>query len=465
MRECIYHIAGVLYKITKALLKRNPTNKVNIVWVYDNAARNIVFAGNSAFQINEKSISNEQKLDATSLYYGDNYCINCQLSECNTSVINREKIEFTNSYDAWVYAMNNAIIPDGYKNSGLAKVGFTLDSLQLCLSSWIWTSGKILQYYATHGELDKAKQLADNILARQEAVGGWVVRNDILNNRIVPVLAQNDSAFLANKGLLSLYEISGDKRYLAAAEKCAHWIMKSTREDGLVPTGIDAKTGEALDNRIIVDTGFTAGLFSKLYRLTHNEEYKMYAIDFCGSFIKYFFDTDKKWFATNIDKNYKKHGGSFFRGQAWALEGLIDTYEISKDERIFDTIESVSKMLIQFQLNNGGWSANIERWYMGEDGKGIPIVANLLLRWYVHSNCKEEIIVTVDKAIEWVKNHTNLKGPGCGLIFSYSFEGAISHSFYTRTAMYYSTAYAIELIEMRNKINEDKDNNFGVSCS
>ena len=463
MRDYIYHVIGMLYRIVKMILKKNPYNKVTFIWLYDTNEKEVIINNNEGSKLNDMSICDNGILQPGKIYYGDNYLIGCNFAKYHLPILETNKMYCSNAYDAWLYAMNNAIVPDGYKNSGLAKVAFILDSSQYCLSSWIWTSGKILQHYVENGELDKAKKLANEIIKRQDSSGGWIVRNDILDNNIIPVLAQNDSAYLANKGLLSLFEIIRDPIYLDASEKCAKWIMCTTRDDGLVPTGIDAKTGKALDDRIIVDTGFTAGLFAKLYLLTKNEVYKSYAINFCMNFIKYFFDQEKKCFATNIDARYVKHGGSFLRGQAWALEGLIETYCITYNEVIFNVVEQVSEMLIRSQLKNGGWSSNLERWYMGEDGKGIPIVANMLMRWYKYSNNKEKLLDTVDRAIDWTKRHTVTKGAGVGLIFSYSFEGAISHSFYSKTAMYYSTAYAIELVNMRRIVYGNQNSNKGVS--
>ena len=50
--------------------------------------------------------------------------------------------------------------------------------------------------------------------------------------------------------------------------------MESARPDGLVWSGYDMKSAKWLKKHIIVDTGFTAGLFANLYEFTGKKVYK-----------------------------------------------------------------------------------------------------------------------------------------------------------------------------------------------
>ena len=73
-----------------------------------------------------------------------------------------------------------------------------------------------------------------------------------------------------------MYKISNEDKYLDAAKKCADWIIKTARPDGLVWTGFDIKHQKWVKEHIIVDTGFTAGLFANLYDITKENKYSYY---------------------------------------------------------------------------------------------------------------------------------------------------------------------------------------------
>ena len=81
---------------------------------------------------------------------------------------------------------------------GLHFAGFVADSFEWCLSSWIWTNAACVRMYCSIGETEKAKSLCDRLISFQKDCGGWVVRNDYDSKGAIPVLAPNDSAYIAN---------------------------------------------------------------------------------------------------------------------------------------------------------------------------------------------------------------------------------------------------------------------------
>lgn len=82
---------------------------------------------------------------------------------------------------------------------------------------------------------------------------------------------------------------------------------------------------------------------------------------------------------------------------------------------------------------------------MGKDCKGTSVIGLVLIRWYRYSNHKRDILISCKAAENWCEKNTALSGPETGMIFSYSFEGAVVHSPYTTTAFVYASAYALEL--------------------
>ncbi len=285
--------------------------------------------------------------------------------------------------------------------------------------------------------------MADLLLGKQEECGGWIVRSDYGPEGEIPVLAPNDSAYIANNALLHVHRATGNEKYLKAALRCADWILESARPDGLVWTGCDANTGEWLRRYTIVDTGFTAGLFSELYMLTEKEEYRRFLERFVARFVELFWDPETALFATTVDLDERRIGGHFARGQAWALEGLIPACAALGPPAWERVVQANVESLLRAQLPNGGWAYNISRAYFGEDGKGVPVIAKALMRWHGRRP-DARLVESARRALKWCEKRTRLRGPARGGIFSYNLEGAVVHNFYTSTAFVYASAYALE---------------------
>lgn len=345
----------------------------------------------------------------------------------------------------WRNFIDRAEIPAGFKNGGLKYAGYITSGRESwCLPSWIWTNAAIVRYLCDCGDADQATALGNILLAQQDVSGGWVVRSDYSNSAEIPVLAPNDSAYIANNAFLTLFALTQREEYLAAAEICAGWIIETARKDGLVWTGFDKKNELWLTNHTIVDIGFTAALFANLFKFTGKQIYRTFLKRFVETYVDCFFDPRKRSFATSIDKVNKRVGGRFARGQAWALEGLIPAYTVLGTSDLKSVIQATVQSIISEQLPNGGWAYNFDKAYLGEDCKGVPVLAKALLDW--HRIEKDDALVTsARKAIDWCVRHTSLSGASKGGIFSFNAEGAVVHNFNTKTAFVYSSAYALEV--------------------
>lgn len=344
----------------------------------------------------------------------------------------------------WESFINSSIIPEGFRNEGLHYAGFIYEMNEWCLPSWIWTNAALVRMYCRCGDIQKAKALANRLMDKQLPCGGWIVRNDYDASGAIPVMAPNDSAYIANNALLEVFLISAERQYLEAAEKCAEWIILTARKDGLVYVGYDVRRQEWKKNNI-VDIGFTAALFARLYEITQVQKYLNFLRKFVKRYIELFYMPSKKSFSTALDYTDNQLGGAFTRGQAWALEGLIPAYKVLKSEQLKSVIDSTIQTLIRKQHRNGGWPYNLQRPLMGQDCKAVSIVACSILAWHKLFPERMEYASSARKALEWCRSHTATGGRAMGGIFSYSIEGAIVHHLYTHTAFVYSCAYAIEL--------------------
>ncbi len=353
---------------------------------------------------------------------------------------------------AWKSFVVASTIPRGYKNAGLSYAGY-IDRMGWCLPSWIWTNAALVRsplLFTLKEDGSKRQEVADKLLGLQEECGGWIVRNDYETEDVVPVLAPNDSSYIANNAMLTMYRETGEEKYLVAARRCADWIISVARQDGMVPVGFDVRK-QVWQKHNIVDTGFTAALFGNLYEITGEEKYKDFLVRFTKAFIRLFFNESISGFATSLDANDCQIGGQFARGQAWALEGLVPAYRVLQEEYVRSAIEQTVQTLLSSQHKDGSWAYNLTHPLMGEDCKGIPVIAKALLDWNTVAP-NPALVEAVRRALTWCEAHTCKEGSARGGIFSFCMEGAIVHHLYTSTAFVYASAYALEVQEMLRNV-------------
>lgn len=325
--------------------------------------------------------------------------------------------------------------------------GYIAENGSWCLPSWIWINAAVVREACIGGNWDFAKKIANGLAERQQECGGWIVRNDYDQHGAIPMLAPNDSAYIANNAFLTLYAKTQDETYLIIAKRCADWIIETARPDGMVYVGYNMRDEKWDKNCVIVDVGFTAGLFAHLVEITHEEKYLTFLKCFIERYIELFYIPKKHAFCTSIDKANRQQGGMFARGQAWALEGLIPAYKVLKDECIKQVIEDTIDNLLHEQLKNGGWPYNFLRPLLGEDCKAVSVIAKDMMEWWQFTK-DERIRESANNALDWCCKHTAVEGEATGGIFSFCMEGGIVQNLYTSCAFVYSSAYAIELYEM-----------------
>ena len=110
-------------------------------------------------------------------------------------------IPFDQAEEKWRGFIDRAVIPQGYKNAGLCYAGYILDCEEWCLPSWIWINAAVIRLGSQY-DISKDKRMADVLMHLQCECGGWIVRSDYDAKGMIPVMAPNDSAYLANNGFL-----------------------------------------------------------------------------------------------------------------------------------------------------------------------------------------------------------------------------------------------------------------------
>lgn len=450
-----YELYGQLHKIAKQVLRKTSRKHPYRMIDMDNEGIEYLNQASKDYYINELS-SVKEKIALSDVYPKENIIPSSlqgsfkdsfvQQKHCSERLLGCKKEEAVN---LWMQFVKNSSIPRAYRNGSLGYAGYILDCDAWCLPSWIWTNAAIVKMYCKLGMIKEATLITEKLVALQTANGGWVVRNDYDSNGVVPVLAPNDSAYIANNACIEMYLQTSEKKYLDAANKCAEWIMETARPDGMIYVGYDTKREHWQKNHNIVDVGFTAGLFARLFEITKQQKYYDFLERFVERYIDLFYDDKVHGFSTSLDGNDKAFGGMFGRGQAWALEGLIPASRVlKKNTNITRVIEQTIDTLILKQDKKGAWPYNLSRPLMGLDCKATSVIACSLMEWYKIHPEKNDIKEAANRAYYWCIRHTSTDIKSKGGIFSYSTEGAIVHHFYTWTAFVYGSTYAIELSEM-----------------
>jgi rhamnogalacturonyl hydrolase YesR len=399
------------------------------------------------FIINGQATADFSKISSETLFFkGDNIIDGIQITynSSKTTVNSANLKSCKTNYDKWLQCIKNAAVEDGWKNSGFYLTAYIKEQKQWCLSNWIWTSAAIARVLSACGLKKDAQKIADAYLREQLSEGGWIVRYDFIQGHLNRLAAPNDASYIARHSMLVTYRDTNEQKYLDSAKRCADWIMVTSCSDGLVLFGYNVDKNEWITDRNIVDIGFTTGLFAELYEITGEAKYKEFLTRFVKTFINTFYDENAKMFASHVNGERKRNGGYFSRGQAWAMEGLMDVYKATEDMRIFNILENVTLTVADHQLSDGGWYCNLQkaRALMGEDCKGISAIARSLLMWTEYSDNKEKLIKAGKKAYDWCAKHTDDE---TGMILSFSCNGAIAHSPNTSTGILYANAYAIEV--------------------
>lgn len=457
----IYELYGFAHKIVKKLLHRNISDSayrmICISSEYVDEFSYIQLPVRSVDdyindlspipnQIRQKEVYPTENIVAAASFpsFKDSFSV---IQKCDE---NKLGIDKKDAIQAWLDFVDSSVIPEGFRNEGLHYAGYIWDCEEWCLPSWIWTNAALVRMYCSLNEIAKAGNIADKLIDQQLECGGWIVRNDYDREGAAPILAPNDSAFIANNGCLEYYLCSKDKKYLLSAIKCAEWIINTARDDGMVYVGYNTKRKQWQLKHNIVDVGFTAGLFARLYKITGEDKYLIFLNKFTQRFIELFYIPPKHGFATSLDEHDHQHGGMFGRGQAWALEGLIPAYRVLMDDNLYNVIDSTIDNLLHVQDKSGGWSYNLSKPLMGIDCKATAIIACSIMDWFEDNPTNFKLKAAAEKALNWCVSHTMCDGKARGGIFSYTIEGAIVHHMYTRTAFVYGSSYAIYLHRILN---------------
>ncbi len=196
-----------------------------------------------------------------------------------------------------------------------------------------------------------AKASANWLIGIFEKYGAVIQGLDDENESKKQLAHSFDTAICA-KGLLDCYKITQEDRFLKHSKELVQWMKKSLTDKGKVLPYFKIKSNEFVESNNLWYKKWgcfhikTSIPFIQLYHITKDTSYLDDAIKICNTFSK-FQNNDGSFSLHENVKTINLHTMSY------ALEGLLFTYSITKDEKY---LQSVGKAL--------DWSAN----QIAEDG-------------------------------------------------------------------------------------------------
>ena len=217
-----------------------------------------------------------------------------------------------------------------------------------------------------------------------EFIDQWIT-NHLENEK--PGFSVNTTAPL--HGILALYEINNDTRYLSLCDEFAKYLVTENprcEKGGLEHTC----TANRIDNEMWIDTVMVAGAFLVRYGLFKNE--RMYVNEGLRQMIiHYDFLHDEETdliFHGYSSNDRQTHGSLWGRGNCWfaaacgiVLSMIDDTYPLKKE--LEDRYKRHLKAILKYQREDGSW------------GTVIPDLTS-----YSESSATAGMVIGIAKAIE-----------------------------------------------------------------
>jgi rhamnogalacturonyl hydrolase YesR len=331
------------------------------------------------------------------------------------------------------------------------------------LLSWRWTTGIAIEALLVAADRgwcgpegvqcahQAAEALRQEIRRDGEHAGSFVARWDVWNDSpigVVPWLAPNDVAFGVAHGLLPMFKLTGDSRYLAAAVLTARWLADGCwTRDGHFRVGFREDTSSWADDWYYVDAGIAAQLFASLSELEGSECWRSALKRFMDDYLNRLY-LGRGAFRKTWRKDGRRTDRGFTRGYAWALDALLAAWTGLRQEEYLTIATDVAAILLDRQAPGGHWNYELDNPGSGACNKGTPILGYHLARLAAsRPRDAASLLESAHAAEAWCRTALilNPDSPAHGGIAAWNAEGAISTQRNARTAFSYASAYYILL--------------------
>lgn len=176
--------------------------------------------------------------------------------------------------------------------------------------------------------------------------------------------------------LLRLYDITGDSRYLTAAESAGDWLLTMQKDNGSMKSYIRAENGSWFygTKESLLYNGQVLSALSKLYQTTEEEKY---------------YDSAEK-IAQYFAQKYEKTQG-FITGEyreenpisnSWVIMSLMDFYRANPDDYYKEIIFSLAEKVVGEQKNDSSDLLHYGSWWKVYSTSGVGWISEVMTETY-----------------------------------------------------------------------------------
>lgn len=256
-----------------------------------------------------------------------------------------------------------------------------------------------------------------------------------------------DSLFMAGWGWMSMYAETKDARYLERMRQLTAAAGRLREEYGVIPQDWiferNRWTPHTLDESLFGTIGFR-----RLYEATHEPAVVEAGRRFVDSYLKVMARSEGTLARGWMHEEKKDIWDADVKGHAWVMEGYLDAYQLTHDERYLGLAKQLAAKTIACQGNDGAWTYLFHRPGADDpiDDKGTAIWAYLLYDLHRRTQSPEHL-AAARRALGWCLRH-QWRGDDPNL------DGGILHPnnmAYVRrrpmTVLYTTTFFGLALLE------------------
>ena len=337
-----------------------------------------------------------------------------------------EKERLLASLEATVdFTLKSQVDDPGSPADGGLYLFYDLDSKTFRNSYWMWGWGPSVKLLIEASDMsvgnlcpETLKKAAEEIGRKsmefqffqegnpldQVRVGRWsqTIKRDGVYTAAITLA---DNQFLSGWAWVPLYEMTGDRIFLDAAENLCRATGEMMEKFSIIPHSYLPELGKWY-NFTICETGFGLEGIAEIYRVTKDSKYQEIGRKFMQQHQDVFQRPDGLWEREVEIKNGRvgkvvsteRHT----RGQGWAMEGLLAAHRLYPEGGYLEHAERMANQMIAMQSPEGYWTfyADKPAIEVGVSEKGTALWSCLLYQLYSYTG-EQKHLDGARKALLW----------------------------------------------------------------
>ena len=241
-------------------------------------------------------------------------------------------------------------------------------------SSYPETSGYIIPTLIEFGQntnnptiINKAISSANWLLKIQKESGGWQGGRVEENN---PEIVFNTAQII--RGLIAVYKLNKDKKYLDSAVRAADWLCSAQSEEGYW------KENALMNSERVYDSYVDVPLIL-VYLLTSEKKY----LDTASKNLDWIIDKKQKangWFE-DCDNTIKNNDRPILHTISYTIDGLLDSGIILYNDKYIKAAEKPAKVLLEKFQKQGFLNGRYNNKWQGSEYMILTGCAQISIVW------------------------------------------------------------------------------------